>query len=73
MAADVATQTLAEKPAGRSRTIRLVLNLNGAIDGRLRAAVSRLRALNHRVDVRVAWDPADAVFFAREAAEQGYD
>ena len=57
----------------RPRSIRLVLNLTGANDDRLREAVKRLRNAGHRVDVRVAWDPQDAVAFAREAAEAGYD
>lgn len=58
---------------GRPRSIRLVLNLAGANDERLREAVERLRGARHSLDVRVAWDPADAVVFAREAAEAGYD
>lgn len=56
-----------------ARTIRLVLNLTGANDERLREAVAELRDDGHRVDVRVAWDGGDAVHFAREAAEAGYD
>lgn len=60
-------------PVGRPRSIRLVLNLTGANDERLREAVGRLRDAGHMVDVRVAWDPLDAVPFAREAAEAGYD
>lgn len=63
----------AAAPARSGRLIRLVLNLTGANDDRLREAIGRLRDAGHRVDVRVAWDPADAVLFAREAAEAGYD
>jgi lipid kinase YegS len=63
----------AAAPLGRPRSIRLVLNLTGANDDRLREAVGRLRAAGHTVDVRVAWDPLDVVLFAREAAEAGYD
>jgi len=55
------------------RSIRLVLNLTGANDDRLREAVGRLRETGHAVDIRVAWDPVDAILFAREAAEAGYD
>ena len=58
--------------AATGRMIRLVLNLAAANDDRLRDTVDRLRHSN-RVDVRVAWDPPDAVLFAREAAEAGYD
>lgn len=82
MSTDGATQVLprpkaavdqaAEPPHG-PRSIRLVLNLTGANDDRLREAVGRLREAGHTVDVRVAWDPIDAVLFAREAAEAGYD
>lgn len=55
------------------RLMRLVLNLAGANDERVRDAVQRLRADGIEVDVRVAWDGADAVPFAREAATAGYD
>nr|MDQ3331383.1 lipid kinase YegS [Planctomycetota bacterium] len=50
-----------------------ILNLAGANDERLRETVGRLRQAGCHVDVRVAWDGADAVPFAREAAEAGYD
>ena len=56
-----------------ARSIRLILNLTGANDERLREAVKELREQGHTVDVRVAWDGADAIHFAREAAEAGYD
>jgi lipid kinase YegS len=55
------------------RTVRLILNLAAANDERLREAVQRLRSAGCRVDVRVAWDGADAIPFAREAAEEGCD
>ncbi len=53
--------------------MRLVLNLAGANDDRVREAVKHLRADGNKVDVRVAWDGGDAVPFAREAAAAGYD
>jgi lipid kinase YegS len=53
--------------------MRLILNLAAANDERVREAVQRLRADGHQVDVRVAWDGADAIPFAREAASAGYD
>jgi len=55
------------------RLMRLVLNLAGANDERVRVAVERLRADGNRVDVRVAWDGGDAVPFAKEAVAAGYD
>lgn len=55
------------------RKIRLVLNLTAANDERVRDAVSMLRDRGNHVDVRVAWDPADAVHFAEEAVSAKFD
>lgn len=60
------------RPVG-ARSIRLVLNLTGANDEQLRLAVAQLRQRGHSVVVRVAWDPGDAIDFAREAVEQNCD
>jgi lipid kinase YegS len=53
--------------------MRLILNLAAANDDRVREAVQRLRSDGQQVDVRVAWDGADAIPFARDAAVAGYD
>ena len=71
---DMASQAeLSTAPRGSRRTMRLILNMTAAADERLREAVTELREAGHTIDVRVAWDGADAIAFAQEAAEAGYD
>jgi diacylglycerol kinase family enzyme len=48
-------------------TIRIILHGKAAGDARLRTAVYTLRKDGHHVEVRVTWEPGDAVRLTAEA------
>lgn len=55
------------------RRMRLIVNGKAASDPLLRPAISRVREMGHRLEVRVTWEGGDAARYASEAALEGVD
>src|SRR5262249_53730094 len=63
----------AATPPGAARSLRVIVHGKAAGNELLRSAVGQVRQRGHRVEVRVTWEPGDAVRFAAEAVAAGPD